>query len=288
MVDEPVDIPAHHPALASPPTPPVPPLSLNPAVAYLESLAPGSQRTMRAALNTIAGLLDVAERRGDLGQDVRFLDVCWGALRAEQTVSIQARLQAQYAPATASKLLAALRRVLREARRLGHLSAEDYEQAVDLSPIKALRRPRGRLVSDAEVAALLRVCIADTTPAGGRDAAILALLRGTGLRRAEAAALDLADYEPASGALTIRDLVAGRARVAHTPAGCRATLDAWLVVRGDAPGPLFYGVVKGGSLAPRRLAGQAMAVICASRAIEAGIALLTPHDLRRSFMRDHQ
>jgi integrase len=61
-----------------------------------------------------------------------------------------------------------------------------------------------------------------------------------------------------------------------------------VAVRGTTPGPLFYGVVKGGSLAPRRLAGQAMAVICASRAIEAGIALLTPHDLRRTFMRDHQ
>lgn len=56
------------------------------------------------------------------------------------------------------------------------------------------------------------------------------------------------------------------------------------MVRGAAPGPLFYGVVKGGALAPRRLAGQAMAVICASRALEAEVPPFTPHDLRRSFI----
>jgi integrase len=68
------------------------------------------------------------------------------------------------------------------------------------------------------------------------------------------------------------------------PDETRAAVSAWLVVRGDAPGPLFYGVVKGGSLVPRRLAGQAMAVICASRGLEAGIEPLTPHDLRRTFL----
>jgi integrase len=56
----------------------------------------------------------------------------------------------------------------------------------------------------AEVAALMRSCADDSTPAGARDAALVALLRGTGMRRAEVVALDLSGYDPTTGALTVR------------------------------------------------------------------------------------
>jgi integrase len=219
-----------------------------------------------------------------LGHDVRCLDVQWASLRYQHTVAIRARLQERYAPATAKKLLAALRRVLHEAWCLGQIRADDYDRATDLGTIKAERRPRGRLVTDVEMAALLRACAGDPTPAGARDRAIIALLRGTGLRRAEAAALDLANYDPETGGITVQSGRGQKDRIVYAPAGVRAPLDNWLVVRGAAAGPLFYGVVKGGKLFIRRLAGQAMAVICASRALEAGIEPLTPHDLRRTFL----
>jgi hypothetical protein len=111
---------------------------------------------MRTALNTIANMLGVVERRDTLGLEVRFLDVPWAALRYQHTVAIRARLQERYAPATANKLIAALRRVLREARRLGQISADDYDRAVDLPTIRSQRLPRGRLVTDGEVIALLQ------------------------------------------------------------------------------------------------------------------------------------
>jgi integrase len=110
------------------------------------------------------------------------------------------------------------------------------------------------------------------------------LLRGTGLRRAEVAALDLADYDVDSGEMTVANDRDQSERIVYIPAGARATLNDGLMMRGSAPGPLFYGVVKGGKLAPRRLAGQAFALICAHRAAEAGIAPLTPHDMRRTFI----
>jgi integrase len=213
-----------------------------------------------------------------------FLDVPWASLRYQHTAAIRARLQDRYAPATANKLLAALRRVLREARRLGQISADDHDTATDLGTIRAQRLPRGRLVTDGEIAALLKVCADDPTPAGARDAAILALLRGAGLRRAEAADLDLADYDPESGALTVRSGKGDKDRMVYAPAGARAALRDWIAARGEEPGPLFYRVVKGGSPVARRLAGQAMAVVCASRAKAAGVAPFTPHDLRRSFI----
>lgn len=260
------------------------PSDQNPAAVYLASLSSESRRTMRTALNTIAGLLGVGEVLDADGRDMRLLVVPWARLRYQHTAAIRAQLQERYAPATANKLLAALRRVLKEARRLGQISADDYDRAVDVPNVNGKRLPRGRLVAEAEVAVLMRVCADDATPAGARDAAIIALLRGTGLRRAEMVSLDVADYDATSGALVVRRGKGQKDRVVYVPAGARSALDEWILVRGNAPGPLFYGLVKGGNLVIRRLAAQAVAVVCAARAEAAGVAIFTPHDMRRTFI----
>jgi integrase/recombinase XerD len=260
------------------------PLDQNPAAVYLASLGEGSLRTMRTALNTIGALLGVGEVLDAESHDMRFLAVPWSSLRYQHTLAVWITLQERYAPATANKLLVALRRVLKEARRLGQISADDYDRASDIKSIRVQRSPRGRSLADAEVAALLRVCAEDGTPAGARDAALIALLRGSGMRRAEVVALDLADYEPATGVLTIRDDKGQQDRMVYAPSGARAALADWIEVRGMAPGPLFYGLVKGGALVIRRLAAQAVAVVCAARAREAGVAPFTPHDMRRTFI----
>jgi integrase len=256
----------------------------SPAAAYLASLSDGSHRTMRTALNIIGELLGVGEVLNADGQDVRCLVVPWATLRYQHTAAIRAALQERYAPATTNKLLVALRRVLKEARRLGQMNADDYDAAVDLPTIRAERLLRGRVLADGEVASLMRVCADDVTPAGARDAAIIALLRGTGLRRSEVVALDLADYESATGALTIRSGKGEKERLIYAAGGAKAALDDWLITRGLAVGPLFYGITKGGRLVVRRLADQAIAVICAARATEAGVAPFTPHDMRRTFI----
>jgi hypothetical protein len=72
----------------------------------------------------------------------------------------------------------ALRRVLKEARRLRQIGADDYDRAADLKSIRAQHLPRGRLLNNAEVAALLRACAEDESPAGARP--------GTGQSRTRA------------------------------------------------------------------------------------------------------
>jgi integrase len=104
------------------------------------------------------------------------------------------------------------------------------------------------------------------------------------MRRAEVVALDLSDYDPTTGALTVRSGKGRKDRIVYAPEGARSALDDWIAVRGNAAGPLFYGLVKGGGLVVRRLAAQAVAVICASRAEEAGVVPFTPHDMRRTFI----
>ncbi len=89
------------------------------------------------------------------------------------------------------KMMCALRRVLKEARKLGMMDAESYAAAVDLPSIKDSKRLRGRALSQDEIAALVKVCQDDPTSQGARDAALIGILRGAGLRRAEAVKLEL-------------------------------------------------------------------------------------------------
>src|SRR4030095_4411599 len=97
------------------------PADRNPALVYLASLATGSRRTMRQALNTVAEMLTAG--RCDL------VTLPWGALRFQHTQAVRAALQERYNAATANKMLAAPRQTLRIAWNLGYLTAAAYPRA---------------------------------------------------------------------------------------------------------------------------------------------------------------
>jgi site-specific recombinase XerD len=262
---------------------------------YLDTLdSAHSRRTMRGCLDRIARLVHPAATTG-AGRP-------WWQLRYEHTVRIRTLLRegadtpgaAPPSPATVNKHLVALRRVLRECWRLGLMSAEDYERAVDLRPVEAVRLPRGHHVAAEALGAALAGCDADTSPAGRRDGALLAVLYTTGARRAEIAALALPDYDPAERSLRVHGKGDKQRTVYVTPAAA-ARLDAWVGVRGRRPGALFPPINKAGRCAPRTVAGrtelthasgQAIAAIVARRLAAAGVLGHTPHDFRRTFIGD--
>lgn len=255
-----------------------PPLTEQPASVYLAGLAPGSEPTMRHSLNLIAGLL--TDGRADA------LTLDWSALRYKHTAALRAALIKKYAPATVNKMLSALRRVLKEALRLELMDAQDYARAVDLASVKSSKELRGRALTQEEIAALMQVCFDDPTPAGFRDAALIGILRGSGLRRKEVVNLNLGDFEPKSGALKVR---AGKGRVDRTvyvPESAIPVVEDWLNIRGSAAGPLLCHVNKGDRVLLRRLTPQAILFLLERRAHEAGVAAFSPHDLRRTFVSD--
>jgi site-specific recombinase XerD len=268
--------------VSSDPRPLVPaallPPDQQPALIYLARLAPGSRRTMRTALTTIAGLL--TDGRGDLEQ------LAWAALRYQHTQALRAVLAARYAPATANKLLAALRGVLRETWQLGQMSAEDYHRAANVQTVRGSTLPRGRALQPGELRALFQVCAIDPSPAGVRDAALLAVLYGGGLRRSEVVGLDVADYDPAADSLTIRVGKGNKARLGYTAEGSQPKLQAWLAVRGSAAGALFCPIRKDGTLVVRAMSADAVRKLLRKRAKEAGVAAFSPHDLRRTMISD--
>lgn len=251
------------------------PADRNPALVYLARLGSGSRRTMRGALDKLADLLSLG--RCDA------VTFPWPALRYQHAQAARSALVAEMAPSSVNKHLAALRGVLREAWRLGLLDAESYQRAADVQGVRGRREPAGRMLRAAEFQKLFEEC-AKGGAAGARDAALLAVLAGAGLRRAEAAALDLADYDPATGALRVRHGKGGKDRTVYLENGSRTALGAWLKVRGPDAGALLCPVSQVGQVELRRMTGQAVLYILRRLASDASVAAFTPHDLRRSFI----
>ncbi len=260
-------------------------LERNPAAVYIASLAKGSRPAMRGALNAIARLLGTPETLNDKGEEVTCLACNWAVLRFQHTAAIRTKLAETYSAATANKMLSALRRTLKEAWRLELMSADDYRRAVDVEPVTGSTLPAGRALTAGEIMALLDVCMNDPTPAGARDAAMLALLRSCGLRRAELCALKLDDYTPTDGLLVIHGK-RNKDRTAYVTNGAADALSDWLIVRGDGAGPLFCPINKGGHVDIRRMFPEAVFYMLRKRSEEAGVKDLSPHDLRRTFVSD--
>lgn len=250
----------------------------NPAAVYLASLSPGSRRAMREALDLVARLLTD-------GQADAF-SLPWAALQFQHVQAVRAALAERYKPATCNKVLSALRGVLRAAWQLGQMDAERYHLAASVPNVRGEVLPAGRAVSGGELSALMAACAQDPSPAGARDAAIIALLYSCGLRRAELAALRLADYDPETGTLRIVGK-RRKERLAYVVNGAAAALADWLAVRGQDPGPLFCPVRKDGQvLRGQGLTTQAVYNILQKRGREVGIKHLSPHDFRRTFVSD--
>ncbi len=254
------------------------PLTIHPAAVYLRSLSPGSQPTMTTALNAIASLLS------DGQCDIYTLD--WAAIRYQHTAAAQASLLERYAPSTASKIMCALRRVLDEARKLGLMSAADYALATDLPSIRDTRQLRGRALTQSEITALMRVCVEDKSKLGVRDAALIAILRGAGLRRGEVVKLKVKDFNLETGGLEINRAKGGKSRLVYLPEAAISYVENWLVTRGKRAGAILCPIRKGGVIEFRHMSSQAVLLVVQKRAKQAGIESFSPHDFRRTFCSD--
>ncbi len=84
----------------------IPPLDRHPVAVYLASLAPGSRRTVQQSLDTIAGMLS--------GGELDAFGLDWSAIRYPHAAAVRAQLAAAYKPATANKMLSALRQALHD------------------------------------------------------------------------------------------------------------------------------------------------------------------------------
>jgi site-specific recombinase XerD len=242
---------------------------------YLLSLQSEQSRvTMASLLNVIAYRL--AKKKSHQQFD-------WSSLHYEKILMLLSDLKADgKSPATINVYLSALKGVAKEAWRKKLIDVETYQHIKEIRRIKGTRSIKGRALSIDELNQLIDFCMQSEGIIALRDAAVIALVYGAGLRRHEAAGLLLSDLDRSSG--TIKVLGKGnKERVNALHNRVLEIVEVWLEERGLAPGPLFLRARKGERLLNEPISGQTIYDIIIRRYKEAGLKRLTPHDLRRTF-----
>jgi len=254
--------------------------SQNPAVVYLDRYAQRSRETMRSCLKSLCG---------DEGEPESYP---WGSLTYNDVVAVRAQLMETKAPATANLYMVALRGVLREAFLLDMIPASEWEKIRTVKRINgdSARAGREELVTAPEIDAAIDDIEADENyPRNVRDAAMLAILYGTGIRRAELASLDLSDYNMSTNEITVRGK-RNKFRTLSLNEWAIGLLNEWINLRGGVDGPLFVRIRRGGYVdavsEQSRLSGKGVWLVVTERTANLKEGRLTPHDLRRALASD--
>jgi integrase len=188
--------------------------------------------------------------------------------------------------ATINLRLSAIRRLADEAAESGWLSPELATGIRRVRGVKQLGRRIGNWLTNDQAQDLLNSPNRSTL-GGKRDAAVLGLLLGCGLRRSEAASLRVDQLQLRENHWLVVDLAGkgGRLRTVPVPAWCKRLVDLWLRASGVTDGRLFRRVLKNGTRQDAGVTANVVWYAVKRCAKNAGIEQLAPHDLRRSCAR---
>jgi integrase len=187
------------------------------------------------------------------------------------------------APATINVDLSALRRLAAEAADNGLL---DPDIAAGIAKVKGTSGQgvrTGNWLTKEQAETILRLPDL-TTLKGKRDRAMLSVLIGCGLRRSEAATLDIEAIQQRDGRWVIPDLVGkhGRVRTVPMPGWAKVDIDVWLTSAGITTGRVFRAMHKGDGILRQSLTAQSIFLILVDYGYRMGVRF-APHDARRSF-----
>lgn len=254
----------------------------NPLTLYLTRLAPSSQLTMRYVLQ------DAADRLGF--EDINLEDIDWHLLQPEQVMALVAVLREDgYAPNTSSLYVNAVRGVMNEAWRMSLISQDHLLKMRSVKAMAGTRLSQGRNLRRTLIRELMDVCAADPRPQGLRDAAVIGILYGSGMRKSESVNLDLAKVNFAERSLRVTGK-GNKELIKYAPAWAFAKLQAWLEFRRDQlkdgekdDAFLFNRIRRGSHITRERITKHAIYYIARQRGEQVGVKIM-PHDFRRSFI----
>ena len=189
--------------------------------------------------------------------------------------------QKKLAPSTINVRLAAVRRLACEASDTGLLSPELAAGIRRVKGAKRLGVRFGNWLTLDQSRTLLAEPPSDSLR-GKRDRAILALLIGCGLRRAELVGRRTEDFQVREEHWVIADLVGKgkHIRAVPVPAWAKRAVDEWTTATGITGGAIFRRVSRLGKIWGDRITAKAIWHIVKAAAKRANIRDLAPHDLR--------
>jgi integrase len=210
-------------------------------------------------------------------------------LAFNRTVVLRYRIsleQRQFAPSTINLRLAAVRRIAYEAADSGLLSPE---LAAGIRRVKGVRRLGvrvGNWLTAEQGKRLLEATSADTLRTK-RNQAMLSLLIGCGLRRAELLGLTMNSIQLREEHWVIADLVGkgGHIRTVPIPLWVKQAVDAWTESAQIASGRVFRSINKAGKIWGDGMTPKVLWEVVKDAAARSGIEKLAPHDLRRTCAR---
>ena len=248
---------------------------INPALLYLSELgSKEGRRTMRSKLNRVAIMVGASS-----------IETCdWVQMRPQSVHAVLLQLeQENLSASTINNYLAALKGVAFQAWKEGLMSSETLQRIKAIKSRRSSRLPKGRCLSMEESAQLLACNRGKSPVVDVRDRAVLTLMLGCGLRRAEVCGLSLDDFD--SEERSIRLIGKGnKERTVYLPGAAYDCVLKWLEFRGWHSGPIFTRIFRGGHiLLEKPLSESAITLILKERLSIAGQKEATPHDLRRTF-----
>src|ERR1700727_2338109 len=186
--------------------------------------------------------------------------------------------QRPYAPSTINLRLAAIRRLAYEASDCGLLSPD---LAAGIRRVKGVRRLGVRVGNwlTAEEGKKLLCTETTSTLRGRRNRALLSLLIGCGLRRAEVTTLRLEDLQLREGHWVIADLRGkrGHIRTIPVPPWVKEAVDSWTVGAGITSGPLLRSINKAGRIWGDGFTPKVIWAIVKANAKSCGVPSVAPH-----------
>lgn len=247
----------------------------NPALLYLVSLeSKESRRTIASRLNQFAKILGCA----DWGA------VDWGRMDREWLYLAREHLTATgKTTRTINGMYVALKGVSGQAWELGLIADRAYQRIQRTKSLKVTRVPRHNVIEPEIMRELVNACAHGEPHAGLRDAALLSIGFGCGLRRSEIVGIDIQDINQSEKRILVRGK-RNKERYVFVPGPAWEALSNWMSTLKKTEGAIFRRIWKSGQISERRLNDSAVRKILLARAELIGVEGLRPHDLRASFI----
>jgi site-specific recombinase XerD len=187
------------------------------------------------------------------------------------------------AAGTVNQRLAAVRRLAYEAADSGLLSPELAAGIRRVKGVKQLGSRLGNWLSSDQAKLLLENAEGEDLRSI-RDLAMMAVLLGCGLRRAELVALEGGDMEVRQGHWAIVDLIGKgrRVRTVPMPMWVKEAVDRWIIAAKVSQGRIFRAVSRHGTPWGKGISENVIWYVVRRCAERTQLEHLAPHDLRRT------